>query len=222
MGADGSLTEAEEEVTDENDALDLQMTRGFLHTHARLSENFANLFEVSGAALALAEVLVEKGILDREELNDRILQIRDKLAGTRYGSGTGFIITMNREDKYAPEQSVEVDCEKRWHLCKAACCTLGIAVSRQDLEEGIVKWDAGEPYLIRRKESGHCCHIQTDNRCGIHENRPLVCRRYSCAIDNRVWLDFENYLPNTESIEQLLTKKNAGRLLELEIDEDAE
>ena len=40
----------------------------------------------------------------------------------------------------------------RVHLCKASCCRLPFALSRQDVEEGIVRWDLGQPYLIDQRE----------------------------------------------------------------------
>lgn len=200
------------------DGLERQIFRGLTHTHARLSENFANLYEVAGAALALAEVLVEKGILDQDELNAKIVEVRERLEGTRYGSGTGFIVTGKGGDKYAPVHEVDVDCDKRWHLCKAACCTLGIALSKQDLAEGVVKWDPGEPYLIRRGEGAHCCHVQENFHCEVREHRPLICRRYNCKEDPRIWDDYDNYVPNAESIADLLSKKDMGRLISMELD----
>jgi hypothetical protein len=35
---------------------------------------------------------------------------------------------------------VEIDCPRRIPLYKAACCRLRFALSRQDVEEGIVQW----------------------------------------------------------------------------------
>ena len=45
--------------------------------------------------------------------------------------------------KYEFQGGAEIDCENRIHLCKAACCRLPFALSKQDVQEGVVKWDLG-------------------------------------------------------------------------------
>src|SRR5215831_314080 len=58
------------------------------------------------------------------------------------------------------------------------------------------------------KESTACCHHLDPNTggCSIYENRPGVCRRYSCARDERIWKDFEKMELNEEWIHDNLTE----------------
>jgi Fe-S-cluster containining protein len=90
----------------------------------------------------------------------------------------------------------EVDCESRYHLCHARCCSFTFSLSKQDVEEGKVLWEIEDPYVIRHEEDGYCSHLDRDTFfCSIHEHRPATCRGYDCRGDTRVWLDFDNRIP---------------------------
>ncbi|HEY0254335.1 MAG TPA: hypothetical protein VGC41_22560 [Kofleriaceae bacterium] len=99
-------------------------------------------------------------------------------------------------DKYAT-QSTAPNCEELLHLCRARCCTLSFALSTQDLDEGVIRFDYGQPYLIRQRESdGYCVHCDPDDlACTVHAYRPRVCRAYDCRDDKRIWIDFAQRLP---------------------------
>ncbi len=100
-------------------------------------------------------------------------------------------------DKYAFEHAAEVDCAGRVHLCQAACCRLPFALSHQDVREGIVHWDFGQPYMIDQDGDGYCSHMdRTACTCTIYTNRPAPCRGYDCRSDQRIWLDFEQRTVN--------------------------
>lgn len=101
-------------------------------------------------------------------------------------------------DKYTWAGLVEIDCGSRLHLCRAACCSMSFPLSLQDLEEGIVRWDPDRPYAIARQEDGRCIHLDGSCGCTVYEHRPLPCRAYDCRSDKRIWLDFENRVPNPE------------------------
>jgi Fe-S-cluster containining protein len=110
------------------------------------------------------------------------------------------------QDKYQFNEEVEIDCENRVHLCRAACCRLELALSKQDIEEGIVKWNLGKPYLIARDADGYCRHLDRESRrCSVWRQRPIPCRGYDCREDERVWLDFENGIVNPK-LDELLSQ----------------
>jgi hypothetical protein len=97
---------------------------------------------------------------------------------------------------------VEVDCAARMHVCQAVCCKLKFPLSAEEIDQGHVKWDIGHPYIIRQESNGMCTHnIPGSFGCSVYENRPGVCRRYSCANDRRIWTDFENMVLNHEWID---------------------
>jgi Fe-S-cluster containining protein len=65
------------------------------------------------------------------------------------------------------------------------------------VQEGIVKWDLGQPYLNARGEQGYCIHLERGTcRCTVYAHRPIPCRGYDCRKDIRIWLDFESRVVN--------------------------
>jgi len=104
-------------------------------------------------------------------------------------------------DKYETTPS-DVPCEELLSLCNARCCKMRFSLSPQDLDEGIIRWDYGQPYLIRQRESDrYCVHNDPDTRfCTVREVRPRVCRSYDCRKDKRVWIDYEARIPAEDQV----------------------
>jgi hypothetical protein len=99
--------------------------------------------------------------------------------------------------KYAFPEGAEIGCASRIHLCQAACCRLPLALFREDLHEGLVRWDLGQPYIIARDEDGYCVHLDRQTCCcTVYDRRPIPCRGYDCRQDQRIWLDVERKLIN--------------------------
>lgn len=103
-------------------------------------------------------------------------------------------------DKYAEQGDPGVDCAARLHACEARCCAFAVVLSRQDLEEGRVRWDLDHPYRLPRDAAdGYCTYLARDGEraggCTNYEVRPATCRSYSCRDDARVWLDFDAMIP---------------------------
>ena len=98
--------------------------------------------------------------------------------------------------KYATA-SPPIPCAELIALCGGRCCMLTFALSTEDLDEGVIRWDYGQPYLIRQRASdGYCVHSDPENRaCTVHQYRPRVCRSYDCRKDPRVWIDYEQRIP---------------------------
>lgn len=96
-------------------------------------------------------------------------------------------------------------CEELIPICQARCCRLRFALSTEDLDEGIVRWDYGRPYMIRQRESdGRCVHNDPDTRfCTVHAVRPRPCRVYHCKDDPRIWTDYDKRIPAPEPNEIL-------------------
>jgi hypothetical protein len=133
--------------------------------------------QASGATVEVAVQMAMK---------DALAQIRAVDAGqpTRVALDLGG-------DKYATEPSTP-PCAELLHLCKARCCQLPFALSTADLDEGVIRWDYGQPYMIRQRASDRFCvhNDPDDHTCTVHEQRPRVCRTYDCRDDKRVWLDY--------------------------------
>ena len=174
-----------------------EVTEGLLYAHSRLNTNTSKTLEASSFLYALVELLNEKGLLTIEELDERKRVVGQRLADQLREQGTGVILQNPEDDKYAFKSEVKIDCENRVHLCKAACCRLPFALSKQDVQEGIVHWDLGQPYMIAHDEDGYCQHLARDTfHCKVREHRPIPCRAYDCRNEKRIWLDFENRIVN--------------------------
>jgi len=139
-------------------------------------------------ARALGDLLMERGLVTREELQHRLNEARTVVEERPVPK----VFLAKGSDKYAVENNVLVDCLERLPLCKARCCTFNFCLTEQDLDEGVARWDYGQPYWMRKRADGYCAHCDPETyRCRIFEHRPLVCRTYTCREDQRVWRDFE-------------------------------
>lgn len=180
--------------------LSAQLERGSLFTHTALGENAARLAELQAIVHGLADTLLARGLIDADELATAMRRADDELHERGEQLGPGTRIRVDAEDEPAAPD-VRVDCESRLPICQAVCCRLNFALSVDEIEAGQVSWDLGQPYFIRKREDGHCVHHDAAGKtCGVYANRPGVCRRYSCARDERIWRDFEGRVLNTEWI----------------------
>lgn len=180
------------ETNQNNEFLREEVARGFLYTHSRANTNTNKLLEVASFSYSLIELLNEKGLISIEQLDQRKQQVNQRLAKQFSEKGMGVAFTKDAKDKYDVQNSVTIDCESRLSLCRAACCRMRFALAVQDVEEGLVKWNLGQPYMIRQKEDGYCFHLKTGTHlCKIYKHRPFVCRAYDCRQDQRIWQDFE-------------------------------
>lgn len=173
-----------------------EVVQGLRYVHYQLGANTGEALEVSSFLYALIELLIERGIITEKELNERKIAVAERLVKKFQELGMGAVFQEKEHDKYGFEE-VLVDCESRRQLCNAACCKLSFALSRQDIEEGIIKWDLGHPYMIAKEEDGYCVHLdKTRYTCKVWENRPVPCRAFDCRNDKRIWLDFEKMVIN--------------------------
>jgi hypothetical protein len=193
-----------------------EVARGLEYTHYRANTNTGKLLEVASFAYSVIEILAEKGFISIEELDERKKVVADRLAEKFRELGMGVVRTEPEVDKYTfkggpntDDGGPVIDCENRVHLCKAACCRLAFGLTKQDVEEGAVRWDFARPYMIARGSDGYCVHLDRgEHKCGIYERRPVPCRGYDCRQDERIWADFEARIPSPD-LEKLFTEDPA-------------
>jgi Fe-S-cluster containining protein len=174
-----------------------ELVGGLLYTHDRANANTGRVLETAAFLYALIELLQEHGLIAIAELDERKTTVAQRLEQRFRDKGMGVHLQEPERDKYTVQGAVQIDCENRVHLCKAACCRLWFPLSQQDVEEGVVRWDLRQPYIIAQDAQGYCQHLDRGTcRCGIYAQRPLPCRVFDCRKDKRIWLDFEHKVIN--------------------------
>lgn len=153
------------------------LSSGFIYTHTRSNKNTSKTLEVASFLYALIELLNEKGLISIEEIDNRKKEVAGRLVKRFVNCGIGIMYQDPEYDKYAFEREAKVDCLENLQVCKAMCCKIPFALSRQDVEEGIIHWDFGRPYLIDHAEDGYCVHLDRQTcKCRVHKSRPVPCR----------------------------------------------
>lgn len=178
-----------------------QMARGIRTCHNKLNGLAQELFSAAAEVNAVVKVLHKRGLITQEEFTAQLEAEGKRLEAVFQERELGVRIDSQAGDKYAvPAETLpEIDCAARYHLCHGACCGLEFPLSTQDIEEGVVRWDLGRPYMIRQGEDGYCAHLDRETRrCTIYEQRPVTCRKYDCRNDKRIWVDFEQRIPNPD------------------------
>lgn len=174
-----------------------EVAKGLTYLHARTNATAGRTLEAASFVYALIELLTEKGLLDLDEIDTRKKEVAQRLLKRFLKQDPGVSLQEPEQDKYTFPQTVAIDCESRVHLCQAACCKMVFPLSRQDIEEGVIRWELSQPYVIAKGEDGYCQHFDRQGwGCTVHSQRPIPCRAYDCRNDRRIWLDFENKIVN--------------------------
>jgi prolipoprotein diacylglyceryltransferase/Fe-S-cluster containining protein len=176
-----------------------ELVRGLIYGHNRANANTREVHQANATALALAQILIDRGLIEHTSFEAKRKETADQLQRAYVERGMAVAMQEFNVSKYAFEDGAEVDCDDRLSLCKAACCRLPFALSKEDVQEGVVRWNLGQPYMIAHGETGYCVHCeQHSGRCSIYEHRPIVCRGYDCRKDKRIWLDFDKRIINPQ------------------------
>jgi len=178
-----------------NGETDASLEAGLKFVHAQVGQLRRDSLDMTSRVLALSEELVARGLLDMRSLDERREHLR-QIETQRLDKQPAVVRWSNDEvDKYSLTEVPPIPCTELLPICKARCCRLTFYITRQDIEEGVVKWELGAPYRIRSRNDGYCEHVAPELGCGIYAKRPSVCRRYDCRLDKRVWTDYEQRVP---------------------------
>ena len=132
------------ELTDILTNVHAALSDGMVFIHNRIHENTKKSLEAASFLYALIELLNEKGLLSIAELDGRQKQVAERLVKGFLNSGNGLMHQNSEYDKYQTEHEAQIDCQNCSHICKAICCKLPFALSKQDVEEGVVAHHAPE------------------------------------------------------------------------------
>lgn len=192
------------------DCLIKELAKELRYSHNRINSSLNKNLELSSLLYALIELLSEKGILSLNELEKRKKELVERLRREFTESSIGLMYLDQEYDKYNFEDKANVNCLNRVHKCKAVCCKFPFALSRQDVEEGIIRWDFERPYVIAHDKDDYCVHLDRKTyQCTVREQRPVPCRLFDCKKDKKwqVWIDFDKKIYN-EKIAKKITEVN--------------
>jgi len=203
---------------DQNDAPPsrTELEHAIRHLSVTLEDARDLVLQLAAQVVALQEQLADRGVIDADAVSDAIPALVDgiRLVDARSGRlrlelADGF------PDKYTTV-SPDIPCLELLPLCRARCCTFYFCLSSQDLEEGVVRWDLGQPYRNRRHAGGACTHLDTESyACEVYEHRPAPCRAFDCRGDSRIWTDFERRIPapltDDTEVDEPMTPEIAAR-----------
>jgi hypothetical protein len=113
-----------------------------------------------------------------EDVRQRLLSLMTRMLEA------GIFAVYGDEDDGVPD--AEVDCAAVIRQCRAQCCTLSFALTREEAQKGAIRHDSKRPFFIARDPDGWCVHLDRGTfMCGEYGNRPLRCRRYDCRRDHQ-------------------------------------
>ncbi len=85
------------------------------------------------------------------------------------------------EDKSEPDAFV--DCGAHTVSCLAHCCKYVFALTREEVEKNIYKYNHERPYYMAKDEDGYCTYLDRETyKCTIHNIRPIRCRKFACKL----------------------------------------
>ncbi len=166
-----------------------------------IEELRGDLFRLAARVVALEEELVRRVPADERDavqaaLDARTPELVKQIQAADVGA-SGRLLLGDAVDKYAvpPLADGGPPCLELLPICQARCCTFDVPLGTQDLEEGVLRWDEGAPYLLAHDDAGRCAYQSADHSCTVYAERPAVCRAYDCREDRRVWSDYARRIP---------------------------
>ncbi len=190
----------EQPEPDELRELERQVERGNLFAHTVFTEQATRANQTEAVVNGLIDLLVRLDVVQAEDVVAAVETTRKEIADAGRHATLDVAIRVDGEAPPVPAEAI--DCEARIPYCKAVCCRLRFALTVEEIESGPVKWDLGRPYFNRHGANGYCHQMDDETfGCNVYDERPLVCRQYSCAGDTRIWKDFDAMEINQEWID---------------------
>lgn len=175
--------------------------RGLRAALLAIEELRGDLFRLAARVVALEEELVRRVPAEERDavqaaLDARTPELVKHIQAADVGASERLLLG-DAVDKYAvpPLPGGGPPCLELLPICNARCCTFDVPLGTQDLDEGVLRWDEGTPYLLAHDGDGRCAHLSPDHACTSYAQRPAVCRAYDCREDRRVWIDYERRIP---------------------------
>jgi hypothetical protein len=167
--------------------MDPELLRAFRAALLRSEEIRGDLLRLAARVVALEEQVAPQASDAIDERERYVLAgIEAADAGSHHRLHLGEAV-----DKYAVPTDGGPPCAELIPICGARCCKISFPLTTQDLDEGVIRFDLGRPYLNAHGDDGHCVHLDRTTRfCGVYEHRPAICRSFDCRTDPRIWSDY--------------------------------
>jgi hypothetical protein len=148
-------------------------------------------FEQAVIVQSVLQVLMLKGLVTREELDQVYPQMQQMMAQLRAQQLTGPRLSQGLE---ALRDPVDLDCATHLSDCGAACCTsFSVVLTPEEAASNKYLWDLAFPYRLLVDDAGTCVYFNREtHRCTIWNDRPSACRTFDCRRDDRIWSDYPN------------------------------
>ncbi len=172
------------------DGLEAALRPALYAIHSDFARGMQVEFEQAVIVQCVLQILMAKGLVRKEELDQVYPTLRKTMAELRATQLTGPRLYQSLDDLTEP---VGLDCSTHYDACGAACCTsFSVVLTAQEAASGKYKWDIAFPYRLLVDEVGTCVYFDRPTlRCTIWNDRPAACRTFDCRKDNRIWDDYE-------------------------------
>ncbi len=175
--------------------------RGLRNVLLAVEELRGDLFHLAAHVIALQDELTRRLGADEAATASAAIEARIPVLARQIQAAdigaVGRLHLGDPIDKYEvpPIPDGGPPCLELLSICEARCCGLDVPLTSQDLDEGVIRWDRGNPYLIAQEADGYCTHLSRSGAgCTCYEHRPAPCREYDCREDRRIWIDYEQRL----------------------------
>ncbi|MFH1856584.1 MAG: YkgJ family cysteine cluster protein [Candidatus Omnitrophota bacterium] len=116
--------------------------------------------------------------------------------------------------------------KKRKNICLEECSALCCKYFAMDITKPRTKWDINDlkwklkhknihVYIINKRWclliTSDCMYLQDDNKCGIYETRPDICRKYSHVNCEKTGPWYDVFISSPEELDKHLEKEKVDR-----------
>jgi hypothetical protein len=116
-----------------------ELVRGLVYLHNRANANTAELHQACATIHAVVDLLVEQGVLDHDTLEAPQQETAGQMRRHSLTQRMVEVMQESADSKYTFQDAAEAACTSRLHLCRATCSRLSPALSREDVQEGVVR-----------------------------------------------------------------------------------
>jgi hypothetical protein len=168
--------------------------------HSDFARGMQVEFEQAVIVQCVLQILMTKGLIRREELDQVYPTMRKMMAELRTTQLSGPHLYQSLADVAEP---TGLDCSTHHETCGATCCTsFSVVLTAEEAASNKYLWDIAFPYRLLVDEHGTCVYFdRTSLSCTIWNDRPAACRTFDCRKDDRIWSSYTDRRLSTAAME---------------------